>query len=61
VITSSECLANALRGGFTEFKRALDGLLDESGHVKLEAFGCENEIRGQQHLIRLSELKGRLV
>jgi len=45
----------------TEFEGSLEGFLEESGHVELEAFGCENEIRRQQHLVRLSELKGRLV
>ena len=49
------------RGDFTEFERALDGFLEEGGHVEFEAFGCENEIRGEQYLVWLSEMEGRLV
>jgi hypothetical protein len=56
-------LAEALEErDFTEFERALDGLRpEEGGHVEFEAFGCENEIRGEQYLVWLSEMEGRLV
>ena len=55
-------LAEALEErDFTEFERALDGFLEEGGHVEFEAFGCENEIRGEQYLVWLSEMEGRLV
>jgi len=43
-------LAEALEeGDFTEFENALDGLLEEGGHIEFEAFGCENEIKGEYH------------